>query len=380
MDQGKVKIKLNGVSETLLGLLWGRAQLSKEYGSLFYDAKAVELVEKIDYDFSTSDMPFQGILLDASLKGNLLPVFGLIALMAKQFDDKIRAYIAEHPCASIVNIGAGLDTTFYRVDNGTIHWYDLDLPAVIEIRKQLLSEPDRVTYIAKSLLDPSWCKDVKQTEDGVFVIAGGVLRYFEELEVKQFFSLLADSFPGGEIVFDVISKLDIDWEWIDMFPPEQRDLLKAALMEALKDWWEKAALMEALKDGRERATLMEALKDWWEKAPQEEKDKANNLIAALKIPTKPKGKEWSDIEAWWNELSAKEIEGAWNDFRGFRKGFGMWAPENLSEITKWDNRFTVIDQFSLYKDIPQDSLSADIRRLMDYSDKSGRASIIHLRV
>jgi|GEM_PF-205383 len=379
MDQGKVKIKLNGVSETLLGLLWGRAQLSKEYSSLFYDAKAVELVEKIDYDFSTSDMPFQGILLNISLKGNLLPVFGLIALMAKQFDDKIKAYIAEHPRASVVNIGAGLDTTFYRVDNGTIHWYDLDLPAVIEIRKQLLPEPDRTTYIAKSLLDPSWCKDIKHIEDGVFMIAGGVLRYFEELEVKQFFSLLADNFPGGEIVFDVISKLDIDWEWIDMFSPEQRDVVGAALMEALKDWWEKAALMEALKDGRERAALMEALKDWWEKAPQDQKDKANNLIATLKIPTKPKGKEWSDIEAWWNELSAKEIEEAWHDFRGFRRGFGMWALENLSEIAKWDNRFTVIDQFSFYKNISRDSLSADIRRLMDYSDKSGRSSIIHLQ-
>ncbi|HYA60582.1 MAG TPA: hypothetical protein VED16_00690, partial [Candidatus Acidoferrum sp.] len=108
MSQDKVKIKLNGVSETLLGLLWGRAQLSKEYSSLFFDAKAVELVEKIDYDFSTSDMPFQGILLNISLEGNLLPIFGLTALMAKQFDDKIKAYTTEQPHASVVNIGAGL--------------------------------------------------------------------------------------------------------------------------------------------------------------------------------------------------------------------------------------------------------------------------------
>ncbi|HXY88567.1 MAG TPA: class I SAM-dependent methyltransferase [Candidatus Acidoferrales bacterium] len=379
MGQDKVKIKLNGVSETLLGLLWGRAQLSKEYSSLFFDAKAVELVEKINYDFSTSDMAFQGILLDISVEGNLLPIFGLTALMAKQFDDKIKAYVTEHPRASVVNIGAGLDTTFYRIDNGTIHWYDLDLPNVIAIRKQLLPEPDRVVYIPKSLLDPSWCKDVKVADDGIFMVAGGVLRYFKESEVKQFFLLLADNFPGGEIVFDAISTFDIDWEWIDMFTPEQREVVSAALMGAVKDWWERAALMEALKDGRERAALMEAVKDWWEKAPQDQKDKAYNLIVALEISTKPKGREWSDIESWWNELSPEEIEEAWHDFRGYQKGFGMWALKDANEITKWDSRFTILDQFSFYKNVLRNSLSADIQRLMDYGDKSGRSTIIHLR-
>jgi O-methyltransferase involved in polyketide biosynthesis len=53
MQQDKVKIKLGGVSETLLGPLWGRAKISRDHNSLFYDAKDVELIEKIDYDFST---------------------------------------------------------------------------------------------------------------------------------------------------------------------------------------------------------------------------------------------------------------------------------------------------------------------------------------
>jgi hypothetical protein len=140
-----------------------------------------------------------------------------------------------------------------------------------------------------------------------------------------------------------------------MFPPEQRDAM--------------------------RAVWMEALKDWWEKAPQDQKDKVNEMIATLKIPTKPKGKEWSDLEAWWNELSDKEKEGALRDFMdASRRGFIKWALEDANEITKWDNRITVLDQFSLYRNIPRDSLSADIRRFMDYSDKSGIFNIIHLRV
>ena len=236
-DHDKVKVKLGGISASMLGCLWGRAQLSKEYSSLFYDEKAIELAERIDYDFSASDMPFEDIWFNISGKVNL-PEFGLFTLRAKQFDEKAKAYIAEHPDASVINIAAGLDTTFYRIDNGTIHWYDLDLPAVIDIRKQLLPEPNRVTYIAKSLLDPSWFEDVKHTGDGVFMIAGGVLHFLEEAQVKQFFSMLADNFPDGEIVFNAMSRSDGGFRaWIDMFPPEQRDAMRAAMAEALKDWW-----------------------------------------------------------------------------------------------------------------------------------------------
>lgn len=87
-------------------------------------------------------------------------------------------YITEHPRASVINLGAGLDTTFYRIDNGLIHWYDLDLPTVIDLRRQLLLDHDRVTYIAKSFLDPSWCEEVN-AQNGVFMIAAGLFHYFE---------------------------------------------------------------------------------------------------------------------------------------------------------------------------------------------------------
>ena len=358
MQQDKVKVTLGGISASMLGCLWGRARLSKEYSSLFYDAKAIELAEKIDYvpDYSASDVPpFEGIMFNLFRKINQ-PGFGLFALRAQPFDDKAKAYIAEHPDASVINIAAGLDTTFYRVDNGSIHWYDLDLPAVIDIRRQLLPEPDRVTYIAKSLLDPSWCGDIKDTEDGVFMIAGGLFYYFEEAQVKQFFSMLADNFPGGEIVFDVESGSDDCFSaWMNIFPPEQRDKMRAA--------WPGA------------------LKDWWEKTPQDQKDKLNDMITALKTPTKPKGEEWSDLEEWWNQLSDEEKEGVMRDLMtAFRGGVGMWTIEDTSEFTKWDSRITVMDQFPMYKNIPRDSLSAEMRRFMDYSDEKGGSSIIHLRV
>ena len=69
-----------------------------------------------------------------------------------------------------------------------------------------------------------------------------------------------------------------------------------------------------------QAALVDVMKDWWEKTPQDQRDEVYHMIAALKIPTKPNSKEWSDLEAWWNQLSDKEKEGAMRDlmtsFRG----------------------------------------------------------------
>jgi O-methyltransferase involved in polyketide biosynthesis len=344
MHQHKVMINLSGISKTLLFSLWGRAKLSREHSSLINDIKAIEIVEKIDYDLSTVDM--------VPLASGLLFPF---ALRAKHFDDKIKAYIAEYPHASIVNIGAGLDTTFYRVDNGSIHWYDLDLPKVIEIRKQIIPETDRTSYIAKSFLDPRWHKEVKHKEEGVFMLAGGVLMYFEESHVKQFFLFLADHFPSSEIVFDAPSKLSNHFgAWIEQLLPNQQKALRAA--------WKKA------------------LRNWWQNEPQGQKAK---LMTMLKTQTKPRSTEWVDLESWWKQLNASEKEEVRHNFRTAFANWDLrkWALEDANEITHWDEHIKVIDQFPLFKNIPRDpALSKDVRKFMDFSERYKLTNIFHLRV
>jgi len=197
-----MKIDLSGVGETLLIPLWGRAKFSRENPSILNDTKAIELVEQLDYDFSKLEKSL-GVL------GNLMH-----AARAKHLDNKIREYVAKNPKASIVDLGAGLDTAFYRVDNGSLRWYDLDLPEVIGVRRRLIPETVRSTCIAKSLLDLSWLDDISDTKNGVFMIAAGVLIYLQESAIKSFFSSLADGVSGAEIVFNTQSrsaKLRSNW-------------------------------------------------------------------------------------------------------------------------------------------------------------------------
>ncbi len=69
-------------------------------------------------------------------------------------DKMARGFIEQHSEAAIVNIGCGLDTTFSRIDNGKIMFYELDLPDVIALRKNFYEESDRHKSIASS----SWIR------------------------------------------------------------------------------------------------------------------------------------------------------------------------------------------------------------------------------
>ncbi|MGZ4905242.1 MAG: class I SAM-dependent methyltransferase [Halobacteriota archaeon] len=227
-------VTLRAVEETLFLPLWCRAYESLSQ-SLLYDPIAIELVNSVDYDFS---------VLDAQLN----PVIRLASVArAIQCDSVLKTYISNHPRASVIDLGAGLDTGFYRVDNGMIEWYDLDLPNVIALRQQLLPPPERVHSIPKSLLDISWCDDIVNIGGGVCAVAGAVLGYFSEAQVKKLFLALADRLPGTELVFTAYSGREVSLINRSL----QRVGMKTAAMKwALEDsnevmrWDDRIALLE----------------------------------------------------------------------------------------------------------------------------------------
>lgn len=65
----------------------------------------------------------------AAMARNLNPVTRLSRIARSlHIDWTARAFLDLHPGAAIVNLGCGLDTTFERVDNAPLRWFDLDLP------------------------------------------------------------------------------------------------------------------------------------------------------------------------------------------------------------------------------------------------------------
>ncbi|MBX4265489.1 class I SAM-dependent methyltransferase [Clostridium estertheticum] len=208
-----VKQKLSGVPETLLIPLWARAIETKKSNPIIKDYKAVEMMDSIDYDFSKFDNTWM------SQVG--------VAVRTELLDNATKTFINKHPNAVVINIGCGLDTRFFRLDNNEIRWYELDLPEPIRIKKQFFSETERYKMIAKSVLDYSWINEIHVSNKPILIIVEGLLMYFTEQEVKSLINKLVTIFPNAEMLFemmsptlvkrskqhDTASKVGVDFKW-----------------------------------------------------------------------------------------------------------------------------------------------------------------------
>jgi O-methyltransferase involved in polyketide biosynthesis len=187
---------LSGVAETLLLPLYIRAMESQRPDALIKDDKAVALIKKLNPDASW----ITKMRVDEDDKVGLV-------LRNREFDRYARDFLDRYPEAVVVHIGCGLDSRFERVDNGTVCWYDLDLPEVIELRRKLVgSEEARYHFLSCSVFDSAWLNMVSvHRHRPLLFLAEGVLMYFEEVQVKSLFLTLRDQFPGAELVCDAFS-------------------------------------------------------------------------------------------------------------------------------------------------------------------------------
>lgn len=184
------KVNIQGVSETMLQTLYARAYESRKEKHLIYDKKAIEIVEKLDYDFSYA-------------QSDMMMSKGVIARTIV-LDHMVKDYIDKHIHTTVINIACGLDTRFYRLDNGKIRWYNLDLPQVIEMRKKFLQEDDRVSMISSSAMDEQWAKDIK-VKDNVLVIIEGLTMYLNEKDVKKILNIIDQHFSNVTVFMETMS-------------------------------------------------------------------------------------------------------------------------------------------------------------------------------
>jgi O-methyltransferase involved in polyketide biosynthesis len=185
--------ELKGVSETLLIPLHYRVENSRNQANSFNDRIAEQFHDAIEYDWRKFS--------NDSLLSRIMPTRTAI------FDAQVKAFLEKYPNGLVVNLGAGLDTRFYRLDNGTVEWVELDLPNVITLR-QKLPEPgnERHRLIAASVLEEDWIPEIaRSAKNRVLFVAEGLFPYFTEEEHKRIFTRLAESFPEQEMLFQTFA-------------------------------------------------------------------------------------------------------------------------------------------------------------------------------
>jgi O-methyltransferase involved in polyketide biosynthesis len=183
----KISTGLSGVEATLFIPLVARARETGKKRPVLRDPKAVDLVESIDFPIDRYARGWGSVIM---------------VLRTAVFDSWVRSFLDAHPLGTVVEIGTGLNTRFDRVDNGTVHWFDLDLPDTIALRRRFFTDSDRRRTLAASVLDDDWMNQVEAGPGPYFFITEGVLVYLPEEGVRSALSRIAQRFPGSSIALD----------------------------------------------------------------------------------------------------------------------------------------------------------------------------------
>jgi len=192
---GQHQVRLGDVQQTLFIPLAARAAETQRKHPVLRDPKAAEMLESIDYDAARYGRGAGGFVT---------------VLRTAILDFWVRGFLAAHPAATVVELGTGLNTRFERVDNGQVHWFDLDLPDTIELRRNFFADTGRRRMIAASVLDEDWLPAVAQSQGPYFFVADGVLVYLPQDQVMATLTRIAARFPGALVAFDTYPKRSFD--------------------------------------------------------------------------------------------------------------------------------------------------------------------------
>lgn len=196
--------QLSAVSNTALITLWARAIEARSNNPLLVDPEAIALSDSLRPYLATRQTAFHQQLLADELPPMLTR---LMALRARYFDERALNFLKRFPRAIVVNLGAGLDTRFERLNqhhNVRARVIDIDLSPMIELKQTLVRQHPRHELLPASVLDFAWMDALDRYDDRRCIfLAEGLLMYFQPNEVKQLVTTLTQRFPGSELVADV---------------------------------------------------------------------------------------------------------------------------------------------------------------------------------
>ena len=194
----KLQIQPGTAQETLIIPLYARKKCGDKFPELYADPAATEICNRLDYDFSELNKKYDTTFYE----------FGALEGAMRQLDMmyEINDYLRNHPNASIVCLGCGLDLDSRRCGNQQNKIFNVDFPDVIAMREELAGTNPRETNIVSYLTDLSWMDQVDARNGAVFY-AAGVFHYLKKENVKAIVLKMTELFPGCRLIFDTVGTL-----------------------------------------------------------------------------------------------------------------------------------------------------------------------------
>ncbi len=184
--------RFESIADTLYIPLTARIYVSEHFPEYFRDEKALSL---------KNEMPYEEI---ASKSSEYYQMAG--ACRFYNTDQMIKTFIDQHEKCNVVNIGCGLETSFFRVKPDPVKavFYEMDLPEVIEARRKVLGKSENELLIPGDMFDFKWAESIDKALP-TLVTAIGVFQYFEEEKVIGFLKQLKKGFRDVEVIFDAMT-------------------------------------------------------------------------------------------------------------------------------------------------------------------------------
>jgi methyltransferase (TIGR00027 family) len=204
-------IELPDVAQTGMLTFYCHVIESQNPNPILVDEKAVEISRQLNPVLANSPNKLLRNLAKGKLRDELVVH---ITLRAKKYDDYAISFLAKNPDSILVNLGCGMDSRFFRVDNGRMTCFDLDLPEMIDFKKRFYTETDRYHLLGMSVFNYAWMDLVEKAgKRPVLFMAEGLLMYLDAGKVKDLILTLQSRFPGSELVCEVVMEFFTRKPW-----------------------------------------------------------------------------------------------------------------------------------------------------------------------
>lgn len=183
----------NTTPEALFAPVLGRIYASEHFPEILHDEAALQLKERLPENVRDAEVPQYSLLA--------------VAVRSANMDRFIKTFIKHNPDPVIIEFGCGLETTFFRNDDGETIWYEIDVPAVMAYRREYLPENERSLLIEAGTGKEDWFRRIRREhpESPILVVAAGLFYYLEEETVLHLIHELQHC-GGMELVFDISNK------------------------------------------------------------------------------------------------------------------------------------------------------------------------------
>jgi methyltransferase (TIGR00027 family) len=209
-------MNLSEVSQTAFLPLLCRVIESEKKDPVFNDPMAVLCLERL-MSISSKEEKNRILKWRKKYAGTHARDAKATALRTKSLDRIADSFISNNPGCTVINLACGFDTRFWRIDHEKCKYVELDLPEMIELKKEILKDHLGYELIACSVLDTSWIDGVTSNGNRNFLLlAEGLFYYLPRPDVTGILQAMARRFDRSQLVMDTAPERYSKgvWKWL----------------------------------------------------------------------------------------------------------------------------------------------------------------------